>query len=47
MASSATDSQGKDKEIRERLVKTGAVDVMLSVGNILLYKNSTMFFMVL
>ena len=33
MASSATDSQGKDKDIRESLVKTGAVDVMVSVGN--------------
>ena len=33
MASSATDSQGKDKNIRESLVKTGAVDVMVSVGN--------------
>ena len=28
MASSATDSQGKDKEIREKLVKTGDVDVL-------------------
>ena len=29
MASSATDSQGKDKDIREQLVKTGHVDVMV------------------
>lgn len=40
MASSATDSQGKDKEIRERLVKTGAVDVMLSVGNKFFYTKT-------
>lgn len=33
MASSATDSQGKDRNIRESLVRTGAVDVMISVGN--------------
>ena len=33
MASSATDSQGKDKTIREQLVRTGHVDVMISVGN--------------
>lgn len=29
MASSATDSQGSDKDIREKLVKTGHVDVMI------------------
>ena len=29
MASSATDSQGKDKDIREKLVKTGHVDAMV------------------
>ncbi|MBQ4572336.1 MAG: N-6 DNA methylase [Clostridia bacterium] len=40
MASSATDSQGKDKDIREQLVKTGAVDVMLSVGNNFFYTKS-------
>lgn len=40
MASSATDSQGKDKEIRESLVKTGAVDVMLSVGNKFFYTKT-------
>jgi len=37
MASSATDSQGKDKEIREKLIKTGHVDVMVSVGNNFFY----------
>lgn len=40
MASSATDSQGKDKDIRERLVNTGDVDVMLSVGNNFFYTKS-------
>ena len=40
MASSATDSQGKDKDIREKLVATGDVDVMLSVGNNFFYTKS-------
>ena len=40
MASSATDSQGKDKDIREKLVGTGDVDVMLSVGNNFFYTKS-------
>lgn len=40
MASSATDSQGKDKTIRENLVKTGHVDVMVSVGNNFFYTKS-------
>ena len=40
MASSATDSQGKDKDIREKLVKTGHVDVMISVGNNFFYTKS-------
>lgn len=40
MASSATDSQGKDKDIRESLVKTGYVDVMISVGNNFFYTKS-------
>ena len=40
MASSATDSQGKDKEIREQLVRTGHVDVMVSVGNNFFYTKS-------
>lgn len=40
MASSATDSQGKDKDIREQLVKTGHVDAMISVGNNFFYTKS-------
>lgn len=40
MASSATDSQGKDKIIREQLIKTGHVDVMISVGNNFFYTKS-------
>lgn len=40
MASSATDSQGKDKTIREQLVHTGHVDVMISVGNNFFYTKS-------
>ena len=40
MASSATDSQGKDKDIREKLIKTGHVDVMVSVGNNFFYTKS-------
>lgn len=40
MASSATDSQSKDKDIREKLVKTGHVDVMISVGNNFFYTKS-------
>lgn len=40
MASSATDSQGKDKDIRESLVKTGHVDAMISVGNYFFYTKS-------
>ena len=40
MASSATDSQSKDKDIREKLVKTGYVDVMISVGNNFFYTKS-------
>lgn len=40
MASSATDSQGKDRNIRESLVRTGAVDVMISVGNNFFYTKS-------
>lgn len=40
MASSATDSQRKDRDIREQLVKTGDVDVMLSVGNNFFYTKS-------
>ena len=40
MASSATDSQKKDKDIREKLIKTGHVDVMISVGNNFFYTKS-------
>ena len=40
MASSATDSQSKDKNIRENLIKTGCVDVMISVGNNFFYTKS-------
>ena len=40
MASSATDSQGKDKAIRESLVKTGHVDAVISVGNNFFYTKS-------
>lgn len=40
MASSATDSSGKDRDIREKLVQTGHVDVMMSVGNNFFYTKS-------
>ncbi len=40
MASSATDSQGRDKDIREQLIQTGHVDVMISVGNNFFYTKS-------
>ncbi len=40
MASSATDSQGKDKDIRESLIKTGHVDCMISVANNFFYTKS-------
>lgn len=40
MASSATDSQGKDKDIREKLIDTGHVDVMISVANNFFYTKS-------
>lgn len=40
MASSATDSANKDRDIRERLVRTGDVDVMVSVGNNFFYTLS-------
>lgn len=40
MASSATGSQGKDKDIREKLIKTGHVDAMVSVGNNFFYTKS-------
>lgn len=40
MAASATDGQSKDKDIREKLVETGHVDVMLSVGTNFFYTKS-------
>ena len=40
MASSATDSQSKDKDIRQKLIQTGHVDVMVSVGNNFFYTKS-------
>lgn len=40
MPSSSTDSQGKDKEIRQKLVETGHVDVMVAVGNNFFYTKS-------
>lgn len=40
MASSATDSSNKERDIREKLVRTGHVDVMVSVGNNFFYTLS-------
>ena len=40
MVSSATDSSGKDRDIRQRLVESGHVDVMVSVGNNFFYTKS-------
>lgn len=40
MASSATDSQGKDKDIRQSLIETDHVDVMISVSNNFFYTKS-------
>ena len=40
LASSATDSQGKDKDIRQSLIETGHVDVMISVSNNFFYTKS-------
>lgn len=40
MAASATDSQSNDKDIREKLVATGHVDCMISVGNNFFYTKS-------
>ena len=40
MASSSTDSANKDRDIREKLVLTGNVDVMVSVGNNFFYTLS-------
>ena len=40
MASSATDSSGKDRDIRQQLVESGHMDVMVSVGNNFFYTKS-------
>lgn len=40
MASSATDSQSKDKSIREQLVRSGGVDCLISVANNFFYTLS-------
>jgi type I restriction enzyme M protein len=40
MASSASDAGNKDREIREKLVKTGHVDVMLAIGTKFFYTRS-------
>ncbi|HOY32411.1 MAG TPA: N-6 DNA methylase [Bacteroidales bacterium] len=40
MASSASDAGHSEKEIREKLVKTGAVDVMVAIGNNFFYTRS-------
>lgn len=40
MASSATDAQKKEKDIRQKIVETGNVDVIISVGNNFFYTKS-------
>ena len=40
MASSASDAGHNEKDIREKLVKTGAVDVMMAIGNNFFYTRS-------
>lgn len=40
MASSASDAGHSEKEIREKLVKTGAVDIMMAIGNNFFYTRS-------
>jgi type I restriction enzyme M protein len=40
MASSASDAGNKDRDIRELLVKTGHVDVMMAIGNKFFYTRS-------
>lgn len=40
MASSATDSAGRDRDIRQQLVDTGCVDVIISVANNFFYTLS-------
>ncbi|WP_252231862.1 N-6 DNA methylase [Clostridium sp. ZBS15] len=40
MASSATDAGGKEKDIRESLVRSGDVDVIISIGNNFFYTRT-------
>lgn len=40
MASSASDAGHSEKDIRQKLVKTGAVDVMMAIGNNFFYTRS-------
>jgi type I restriction enzyme M protein len=40
MASSASDAGNKDKEIRQKLVESGHVDVMMSIGTKFFYTRS-------
>ena len=40
MASSASDAGNKDRDIREKLVKTGHVDAMIAIGNKFFYTRS-------
>lgn len=40
MASSASDAGNKDRDIREKLVQTGHVDVMMAIGNKFFYTRS-------
>ena len=40
MASSASDAGHSEKDIREKLVKTGVVDVMMAIGNNFFYTRS-------
>ncbi len=40
MASSASDAGNKDRDIREQLVRTGHVDVMMAIGNKFFYTRS-------
>jgi type I restriction enzyme M protein len=40
MASSASDAGNKDRDIREKLVRTGHVDVMMAIGNKFFYTRS-------
>lgn len=40
MASSASDAGHSEKDIREKLVKTGAVDIMMAIGNNFFYTRS-------